>query len=656
MEHHAISALIRRSGPEASRRALLFLHCFRRVRLTPVVPPKDRVMAPNEPRHVGADETTGDDPSGTFFGTKLSLDCILYAAHAMISFDHSPPKFVFAVCPASVVLRSADRGKTWRKITLSRALGAATKVPSPPPKVVSAAAPASQEDDDEDDNKQLADILGLLPSDAAGADAADSDDDAADKASVVEAPAARTLDASRVTIQPDLLGVACWQDTIAVCGEDGMLAVSVDRGVTFSYADPQLHLGLIHNRTKSKHALHAIKGVVFLSGTTLAFYTTSQVLRLSFTVQGLNTVVYDKAAVSVLKLPQGPIGGMWAMDWGEGEMSDRRGARPLWVSTNSLLRFSCDGGASWLPVPHSIGLIRAAVFPSPAGPRPPPHPDWTSALSAVGVLPVPQASTMDAPAPPSSLAPATKTNAPQEAPQPNKVFSFALESKFTAAASESNSSTSLAALQRCSFPSSIVTPSEETALVPAGKKSVQPLRAASTPIRSRSNPVAASPSEDGVVVMVCYALSTNGKIVPYDFTSVLHIACTVGMDPSSPTEVRLHSIASRVDYLPFVQSTIQDRVGLDMAQRRSDEDGGDSHVLIRSTAAGVSSSRSYGERWTEPARSFTGTCCRLDEGSFVFGCQKKSVIITEDYGATFKAHAIPTAMRVAVITDIAIMK
>ncbi|CUG55080.1 Hypothetical protein, putative [Bodo saltans] len=641
MEHHAITALMRRSGPKATRRALLFLNCFRQVRLKPVVPPKDKIIATDAPK-VGADAETGGDPSGTEFGTRLSLDCILFITHAMISFDHSPPRFVFAVCPSSVVLRSADRGRTWRKITLARVAKDAPKVPTPPPIEKAAAAAVSHQNDDA---KQLADILGLLPSsDNGGADDAeydsgDSNDD--DATSTVPTPPLQPFPVGRVSTQPDLLAISCFQDTVVVCGEDGMLAVSVDRGVTFSYADPQQHLSLIQNRTKSKHALHAIRGVVFLNSNTLAFYTSSQVCRLKFTTQGLNTVVFEGSAVSILKLPRGPIGGMWTMDWAITSSS----FRPLWISTISMLRLSCDGGTSWLPVPHSIGLVRAAVFPDPCGPRPAVHPSWSSALEAVGILPVTQSSAMEAHASPSSLASSSQVDGAKpgtaQGQQSNKVFSFALESKFTTTAGQA--STSHRELACCSTPVALLAPSSPHSTTKRGG-SIAPSSRGAEP-------------EDGAIAMVCYALSTNGKIVPYDFTSVLHILCTIGKDSTSPLEVRVHSIASCVEYLPFVQSATNDRVGLDMAARRVDDDeGGRGHVLVRSTAAGVSTSSNYGERSREPARSFLSTSCRLDEGCFVFGCQKKSVVITEDYGATFKAYALPINLRVAVITDIAVMR
>lgn len=592
---------------------MLMFYCFRRVTL----PSSHAPVA-----------DAGEDESGTAWGTRLSLDLVVYLTYSAVLFDKQPPRFVFACGSVGAVLRSADRGRTWRKITVSRD----TMVKDALPLLQGTAQGSTNSDPPADDATTLNEILALLPHDGAAATAYNDDDiegdtpadvdECSEQRSSQETVAAPIIK-SALTAQPDVSCVCCCGDTVCVGGGDGLLAVSVDRGATYCAAPPSVALGCLRDRTKSKFEFLQVRGVAFLRGDLVVFHTLTAVCSIPFRVTGVSSVTFGVAQV-LMKFPKGPIGCVVA--------SEEAGstARSLWVSVKGALHWSFDGGRTFISIGHQLGLIRCLVpqWGHLIGDVPK-HPNISEALDAVGVLRVPSQHAMREPPPPSAAcADASDNNTKPEgeaAAQSTKKFTFSL-------------------------PSSLAMRSDELAQQAAKHFAVPAITNRS---KTRQQDLLA---QQGAAYRRFFVLCTQGRVVPYDFTGVLHVM--MASSPTSPGSLLCHTTASHVDYIPFVQSLHHDAVGLDVVVRRSevDEEGNFGHCLVRSTSSGVSTSQDFGRTWSAPTRAFTGTVRSLDEGCFVVASQRRAVVVTDDFGANFATVALPAALRVPVISDIAVMR
>lgn len=208
------------------------------------------------------------------------------------------PRFAFALSNNDKLLRSVDGGRTWR-LSFSRSGDHHAEAPPPP-------------------RDLLDDVASLLK--------ASADTDAAAGGEGVDA------------------AVCCadgYGDVVALCGRNGFLAVSGDRGVTFTSAANYLsrHLG---ENARLRH-------VCVLDSERLLVSDDSRVVRVGMRGAGSNSVALGEASV-VLQCAT-PVCMMRACSLGGA-------ARVVIVAESGALHLSHDGAASFLEVRHCLGRIR----------------------------------------------------------------------------------------------------------------------------------------------------------------------------------------------------------------------------------------------------------------------------------------------------------
>lgn len=121
-------------------------------------------------------------------------------------------------------------------------------------------------------------------------------------------------------------------------------------------------------------------------------------------------------------------------------------------------------------------------------------------------------------------------------------------------------------------------------------------------------------------------LGTDGPLVNFDFTCLLHL-CVVVTNSSEQTlangsgssGVSLVTVLEHVAHTPFVASGPTERVGLGVFAGGGGGGGAPSALpicLVRSNRAGVSVSQSFGAEWSRPCHAYTGAVCLPPSDAF----------------------------------------
>ena len=166
---------------------------------------------------------------------------------------------------------------------------------------------------------------------------------------------------------------------------------------------------------------------------------------------------------------------------------------------------------------------------------------------------------------------------------------------------------------------------------------------------------------EGEPPLRCFAiLGSSGPIVDYDFTGLLTLrqsdVVPEGMskqqeDSMKPFQVIVSTNVTRLQFVPFTKSQLQEKVGLVVLRRL-----GGGVTWVRSTMGGLCISNNNGASFSDPTQAYTGTLVQLDETTVVSCNLKKSIVITQDGGNTWSLVAIPTNLRVAALFSIAVMR
>ncbi|KEG14511.1 hypothetical protein DQ04_00431150 [Trypanosoma grayi] len=252
-------------------------------------------------------------------GKKNNTVLSLAAITTMLEFAMSgrPARFIFATGGNASVLRSHDRGGTWR-VTYR-----ANEAKWDPEKEIALS----------DGVDTMEDVAKFVP-----------------PARLEEIKSeSRELPTNKLETQ--ISHIATLNDIVAVCGSNGFLAVSADRGLTFVPLERDVLLDLLkESRTISTCDSWRVGGVAFVSERLLVFFYKKHLCSVELTSRGFGSVSFGK--LSVIREFSTSIVSVHAFQRVATDV------RELFVSTRGLLHYSCDAGGSFIMFPHELGVIR----------------------------------------------------------------------------------------------------------------------------------------------------------------------------------------------------------------------------------------------------------------------------------------------------------
>lgn len=146
--------------------------------------------------------------------------------------------------------------------------------------------------------------------------------------------------------------IATMDDRVAVCGDNGFLAVSVDRGLSFSKLAKEAFHPLGEGGSNNESNCSDFRGVEFLSECALVFFSKRHLFRCPLNQKSYNSVEFGD--ISLLQAFSDPIGCVRTFS-----RAGRGCMRELFVATNGFVHYSHDGGAVLLKIPHKLGVIRS---------------------------------------------------------------------------------------------------------------------------------------------------------------------------------------------------------------------------------------------------------------------------------------------------------
>ncbi|EKF30572.1 hypothetical protein MOQ_005635 [Trypanosoma cruzi marinkellei] len=258
----------------------------------------------------------------------LSLTSITTALE--FSMAGRPVRFLFATGGHASVLRSHDRGGTWR--IAYRVKGTSNDhMEGVPPS---------------DKMVTMEDIARLLPS---------SESAKGQKWHL-------GTDCSATELKTQLSHVTALDSMVAVCGSNAFLAVSVDRGMSFLCVKEEDIHSCMKDEPSASCESWQIEGVAFLSEQLLMFYSKNSLFSIELIhhhhkqkqkqqQQQFGVVAFGR--VRLVKRFAVPVGCLKTFSQNGKFMCE------LFVSTKGDLHYSSDGGQSFLTFPHKIGTIRA---------------------------------------------------------------------------------------------------------------------------------------------------------------------------------------------------------------------------------------------------------------------------------------------------------
>jgi hypothetical protein len=608
MDQSVLSAYLRRSGAITRARARLLFWTMMQVRMSPptIATPLSKGTADARDH---AEEDDDDDDDGSSGGTKIAVENI--CAILLFCLSKRAPRFVFICGSNNTVLRSADRGRTFRRISVI----ATPSVVDSGEKQRKKAANDCSEGGTTADDATLKDIIRLLPNGAAlreatgcGGDSAGANTDTGCDDAAVEDDAAQEAEDERdstgspeqqasTTSSSDVMSLAVFEDYVAICGSNGLVALSADRGVTYVSLPIAALLrasSRAKDRTRTPNAAVTIRGIAFCSPTTLLFHSTNSLLAADFTRLSLSQCAFFPvvrhlhefdSAIGILSAKPLPAARFLKSGLQCGECI---------VSTAHMLHISYDCGITFLSIRHALGLVRCLL-------------DLDNVLRPTDVPKLPQ-------------------HQPQE-----KSHAASKKYSYTTECSLDSNNIKIARCRDAASPPAAVSAGDLAARL-----------AERCPFRYASSGEGELGGDSGRYAVFA-ALSTCGKIVSYDFTSLLFIAVP-------DTRDKLYVSAANVDYVTFVQSGAADGVGLAVQAGPSEQE----YSLIRSTSSGISRSVDLGRTWSAPIYAYMRSCRTVDDGCFIVCNSRKMVALSEDYGKIFTQIAIPqTAL--PTLYDVAIM-
>ncbi|RNF26921.1 uncharacterized protein Tco025E_00884 [Trypanosoma conorhini] len=259
-------------------------------------------------------------------GMALSLPSITTALE--FSMAGKPVRFLFATGGRASVLRSHDRGGTWR--IAYRVTGTSKE---PVEEVPPANGTATMED-----------LVNLLPS--SEAEQKQKEDS--------------SLQCSATALETQITHVTALKDMVAVCGSRAFLAVSVDRGMNFvAVKEGAIYACMTKEPGAPSSGSLRVEGVAFLSEQLLLFSCKNLLFSIDLIQHNqqhrcqqprLGAVALGD--VRLIKRFAAPIGCLKTFPRTIQSMCE------LFVSTRGTLHYSSDGGRSFLTFQHKLGIIR----------------------------------------------------------------------------------------------------------------------------------------------------------------------------------------------------------------------------------------------------------------------------------------------------------
>nr|CCC93397.1 conserved hypothetical protein [Trypanosoma congolense IL3000] len=159
-------------------------------------------------------------------------------------------------------------------------------------------------------------------------------------------------DSSNTELGNEITHVSTLYDRVAVCGKRGFLAVSIDRGLTFSTMANGLLNPFLEDVTGCQNNRWDLGGVSFLSESVLLFFCKKQLFKVDIVQKGYSGV--ELGGVSLLRRFSSAVGCMKTFP-----LIGAVGMRELYVATKGFLHCSRDGGEAFVDIPHKLGVIRA---------------------------------------------------------------------------------------------------------------------------------------------------------------------------------------------------------------------------------------------------------------------------------------------------------
>ncbi|CCD21295.1 hypothetical protein ERJ75_000676900 [Trypanosoma vivax] len=245
-------------------------------------------------------------------GVKLSVQSLVVALE--FSMLQTPVRFLFA-SGSNAVLRSHDRGSSWRTV-YSACAGNPTE--------------RSMDHSPEDIANAVEDSVKLL-------------------SGTYSKPLEKVALFSDAEIK--IHYTVAMGDMLAACGHNLFLAVSIDRGLTFSIMERTLLLPSVKSDSDEEHNL-LIGGAAFLSRTALLIFCKKKLFVVELHQESYRSVSFS--GVKLLKAFPAPIGCMRTFP----QICDSDICE-LFLSISGMLYYSSDGGYSFISFPHRLGILRA---------------------------------------------------------------------------------------------------------------------------------------------------------------------------------------------------------------------------------------------------------------------------------------------------------
>ncbi|KAL7700943.1 hypothetical protein NQL31_007029 [Lotmaria passim] len=464
-----LTGLVRRVSPNAYERLLLLFHYL----------------------HNNNSNCHKSNSSGSGSATSaLSLQAI--CALLVCACPGTAPRFLFALAGNDKLLRSPDGGRTWR-ISFSRSCDDAT--------------PAHENSAD------AVDILGgmqRLLQNAAAADVAATPETELDAplssaTTTGEAPTSASSAPSCSSL-PMICDAHGHDDVVALCGRDGFLAISGDRGVTFTTATVSLVNGTtLHAALQHVRVVHSQLLVVSDDA--------RQVFSVAIVQVGYGRLALGRAT-HVLTCSSSVVY-LYAYTWVYGDCNEERGSRKslqraVVVSETNKLHVSLDGATTFLEVRHCMGQIRS----------------------------------MDA---------MTAFRQCEQPALPLSSLAAALEIQGSAASRADSSGGNTPATSSYAY-------------ISGYKRDLSSPDAASHATALAHFEIAARPAQHGVFYQHFFIAGNGTLVLPYDYTAVLCI-CTRRTAPALQSPCIVLSCATHVCYVPFSHARRQEALPCAVVRR-----------------------------------------------------------------------------------------